>query len=173
MTTKTMTALGLALVFACATTAAQAQSKVPNRADQTFMKNAIQGDMAEIEIGQLAQKNGQSEKVKQFGKTLEQDHSANLAKAKTLAESMNLSLPTQPSAKEKATYDKLSKLKGAAFDKQFAKDMVADHKKDISEFQREAKKSGDAADFAKQTLPTLHKHLSLAQSLSSQTTGAK
>jgi hypothetical protein len=40
--------------------------------------------------------------------------------------------------------------------------MVTDHKKDIKEFQKESKKSGEAADFAKQTLPTLKVHLKMA-----------
>ncbi len=37
-------------------------------------------------------------------------------------------------------HDKLSKLSGTAFDRSFAREMVADHEKDIAAFQREAKK---------------------------------
>jgi len=74
--------------------------------------------------------------------------------------------PTEPSSKQKAMYDKMSKLTGAAFDKAFAKDMVADHKKDIAAFQKEARKKNDpAANFANNTLPTLQKHLDAAQKL--------
>ena len=63
-------------------------------------------------------------------------------------------------------YDKLSKLTGDAFDRQFATEMVADHKKDIQKYQRAAKEKNDpVADYANQTLPTLQKHLETAQGL--------
>jgi putative membrane protein len=63
-------------------------------------------------------------------------------------------------------YDRLSKLSGDNFDREFAKAMVDDHKNDIREFEKEAKKKNDpAAEFANQTLPTLRKHLEMAQSL--------
>jgi putative membrane protein len=60
----------------------------------------------------------------------------------------------------------MSKLSGNAFDRQFVQHMVADHKKDISDYQKEAKRSdGQVSDYAKTTLPTLQKHLETAQSL--------
>jgi putative membrane protein len=44
--------------------------------------------------------------------------------------------------------------------------MVDDHKKDIREFEKESKSSNQqVAEFAKDTLPTLHEHLEAAQSL--------
>lgn len=171
-----MRAIGLAAAVAFAATAVQAQTqmKAPSSADKAFMTKAIQGDLAEIQMGKLAQQNGQSQKVKQFGETLVQDHSANLDKAKTLAQSISVTVPGVPSASDKATYDRMSKLSGKSFDERFAKDMVADHKKDIAAFNKEAKKSGDVADFAKDTLPTLHKHLNIAELISrGETTGSK
>jgi putative membrane protein len=46
------------------------------RPSQSFVKKAIQGNFAEIEMGKLAQQNGQSENVKSFGQMLQADHSA-------------------------------------------------------------------------------------------------
>jgi putative membrane protein len=59
----------------------------------------------------------------------------------------------------------MAKMKGAEFDKMFAKDMIADHKKDIKEYKAEAKESDAAGQYAKDSLPTLEKHLQTAQSL--------
>jgi putative membrane protein len=67
--------------------------------------------------------------------------------------------PEEPSKKQKADYDKLSKLPGDAFDKQFAKHMV------ISEYTADSKKKDPTASYASDTLPTLQKHLEMAQSL--------
>jgi putative membrane protein len=70
-------------------------------------------------------------------------------------------------------YDKMSKMSDNAFDREFAKDMVADHKKDISEFEKKAKKKNDpAATFANDALPTLRKHLQTAQGLTKDRTAA-
>ena len=73
--------------------------------------------------------------------------------------------PEEPSKKQKADYDKLSKLSGDAFDKQFAKHMVMDHKKDISEYKADSKKKDPTASYASDTVATLQKHLEMAQSL--------
>ena len=47
----------------------------------------------------------------------------------------------------------MSKLSGAKFDGEFAKHMVADHKKDIKEYEKAAKKTDTAGTYANETLP--------------------
>lgn len=174
MMKKSIAGLGFALALALASNGAQAQSSSSkNTAGEKFMTKAIQADLAEIQMGKLAQQKGGSQDVKQFGQKLVTDHSTNLEKAKSVAQSMDMKAPTAPSAKQKAEYERMSKLSGNQFDKQFAQHMVMDHKKDISEFQQESKKSGAAANFAKQTLPVLRQHLKIAQSLNgASTTGS-
>jgi putative membrane protein len=154
---------GMAMV---AGAAFQADAATESSSHQkAFMTTAIQGDMAEVQMGKLAQERGASAKVKQFGQTLVTDHSANLDKAKQVASSLNITPPSQPSSKEQAVYEKVSKLSGPSFDRAFAKDMVRDHEKDIAMFKKEAKGSGPVAQYAQQTLPTLHKHLQIAESI--------
>jgi putative membrane protein len=60
-----------------------------------------------------------------------------------------------------ATKTKLEVLSGKTFDKSYIKGMVADHKEDIKEFQKEASEGqdADAKLFAAATLPTLKAHL--------------
>ena len=72
-TTGTMLAIGLA--GALLATAAVAQTKQADKDSQKFIKAAIQGDIAEIDVGKLAQEKGQSDAVKQFGAMLVKDHS--------------------------------------------------------------------------------------------------
>jgi putative membrane protein len=135
-------------------------------ADASFIRDAIQADMAEVKVGQLAQQKGQSDKVKSFGKMLEDDHSKNLTEAKALAGQMGVAPPTEVNAMQKAMYDKLNGLSGAAFDTAFARDMADDHKKDIAKFQKAAKSGGPTASYAEMTLPALQTHLRTAQSIS-------
>ena len=199
MSRKPMLALGVAATLALGLTAAQAQStqsqmnndsmskpsasmngssgmnQKANKADQKFLMEGMQGDMAEVQLGKLAQQKGQSEDVKQFGQMLEQDHSQHLQQAQQEAQQLGITPPQQVNAKQKATYERMSKLSGAQFDKQLTKHAVADHKKDVAEYQKEAKSKGPLAQFAQQTVPTLQKHLQTAQSIENKgaMTGAK
>jgi putative membrane protein len=56
---------------------------------------------------------------------------------------------------------KLSGLHGEALDQAYIHDMVADHKKDVAEFQQEAKSAHgpDLKRWASKTLPRLQEHL--------------
>jgi putative membrane protein len=116
-------------------------------------------------MGKLAQNNGQSQDIKTFGQTLVSDHSAALERSLSVAQTMNVQAPNGPNAKQKADYDKMAKLKGAAFDKAFAQHMVADHKKDISDYTKASKTNDAAGQYAKETLPKLQQHLELAQKI--------
>ena len=144
-----------------------------DKASQKFLKEAIEGNFAEVQMGQLAQKNGSSEGVRSFGQMLAKDHSDANQKATAAANNLGMTPPTAPNAKQKAAHDRMAKLSGAAFDRAFAKNMVADHKKDIKDYEKEAKMSDAAGSYAKEALPTLHKHLEAAQNLSGMGTTGK
>lgn len=137
-----------------------------------FMQKAIEGNLAEIKVGQLAQQKGATEGVRHFGAVLEQDHSKANQQAMTAASSMGLAPPSEPSSKEQAVYQHLASLSGSQFDKAFVKAMVKDHKKDIAEFKKEAKTSNSpASSYAQQVLPDLQKHLQLAEALERRPSG--
>jgi putative membrane protein len=159
------------LVFAALLLSSTAMAA--EKPSQAFLKKAIEGNYAEVQMGQLAQKNGQSDGVKNFGQMLSNDHSAANQKAIDAAKSMGVTPPDGPNAKQKADYEKMSKMTGAQFDKQFATHMVADHQKDIAEYKKESKQSDAAADYAKGQIDTLQKHLDTAKSLSSNKTSSR
>ena len=140
-------------------------------ADRHFMDKAAQGGMAEVELGQLAQQNGNSQAVKDFGKRMVDDHSKANDQLKQLAAQKGVGLPTGLEAKDQATKDKLSKLQGDAFDKAYMRDMVMDHKKDVAEFKHESMsaRDPDLKTWAGETLPTLQSHLQEAEKIAPQT----
>jgi len=143
-------------------TAASGADKV----SPVFIRDAIQRNLAEIRMGQLAQDKAQSSDVKSYGQMLVTDQSASNEQAEKVAEQIGIATPTEPSVTQKAMLDKMSRLSGTAFDRAFINEMIADHKMNIARFQNEAKKKNDpAADFANQALPTLKKHLDAAQKL--------
>ena len=135
--------------------------------DSDFAKDAAQGGMAEVKLGQLAQDKGTSDAVKEFGKRMVDDHSAANDKLKSIAQQESVNLPTNLNKKDRATYDKLSKLSGDAFDRAYARDMVKDHQDDIAAFRQEASNGQDPQikSFASDTLPTLQDHLKMAREM--------
>jgi putative membrane protein len=136
-------------------------------ADENFAKKAAEGGMAEVKLGQLAEQKGSSPEVKNFGRRMVQDHSKANNELKDVTSKENIPLPNEMDKSDQATYDRLSKLSGDAFDRAYARDMVKDHSKDVSEFQKEAKNGKDESikNFAAQTLPTLQNHLDQARQM--------
>src|ERR1700688_510896 len=153
------------------TTAAKSRPAV---GDVHFAKEAAQGGMAEVKLGQLAEEMGSNDTVKSFGKRMVDDHSKAGDKLKEVASRESIALPTDISAKDQAIYDRLSKLNGAAFDRAYARDMVKDHETDVAAFQREANagKTDSLKSFASQTLPTLQDHLKQAKEMMKTVGGA-
>ena len=137
--------------------------------DATFYKHAAEGGMAEVELGNLAQQKSSNASIKDFGAMMVKDHSAANEKLKSIAASKNVKLPSSPSVGQLGTKTKLKVLSGDTFDKSYVKDMIKDHQDDIAEFQEEAAsgQDPDAKAYAKDTLPTLQKHLKRIQAIAS------
>ena len=153
--------LGTATLMAISIATASAKDKP----SETFLEKAIEGNFAEVSMGDLAQKNGQSDEVRSYGKMLSTDHAAANQKAMDAAKGLGVNPPTGPNAKQKADFDKMSKMSGTDFDKMFAKHMVADHQKDIAEYKKAAKNKDAGGEYAAGQIDTLQKHLEAAKSL--------
>lgn len=154
------------------TEGAQGTTGSATSSDTDFLKDAVQGGKAEVVLGRLAEKQGQSEAVKDFGVMMVRDHSKANAELKPIAEKMNVSTDERVDGKldseHQDLYDRLSKMSGASFDREYMDAMVKDHQQDVSKFQDEANsKNGDspAKQFASETLPTLQRHLDRAKTI--------
>ncbi|MEO6542006.1 MAG: DUF4142 domain-containing protein [Ferruginibacter sp.] len=133
--------------------------------DVSFALAAADGGMLEVKLGQLAQTNGSSTKVKELGKMMETDHGKAGEELKAWAAKNNVSLPATLSQEKQDKYNALAAKKGAEFDKAYAADMVMDHEKDISEFQAEASggKNAELKTWATGKLPVLQHHLEMSK----------
>src|SRR6185436_13636883 len=98
--------LGAATLLMLSITSAVAKDKL----SETFLKKAIEGNFAEVSMGDLAQKNGQSDDIKSYGKMLSADHAAANLKPLGAAKDLRINQPAKPNAKQKADYDKMSKM---------------------------------------------------------------
>ena len=121
-------------------------------------------------MGQLATEKASNPDVKAYGQKMIDDHTKANDQLKSIAQEEGVTLPTSPNSKDQAIYDRLSKLSGADFDKQYAKHMVMDHQEDVKDFKKEADTGKDekTKSFASQTLPVLQDHLKMAQDMQSK-----
>jgi putative membrane protein len=133
--------------------------------DRQFMMEAAMGGLMEVQLAQIAQKKAESDEVKKLAEHIEKEHTKANQELKTIAEQRGVELPTTLDAKHQAKIDKLSRLSGAEFDKAYSKEMVKDHKKDVSKFEKASRNVMDTSlrEFADKTLPNLREHLQMAQ----------
>lgn len=132
-----------------------------------FSKDAAQGGMMEVQLGNIAMQNGGAKEVKDFGKMMVDDHTKINDQLKDLAARKNVDLPASVSDKQQKDIDKLSKETGKKFDKDYVSMMVKDHKDDIDAFKKAQDKISDSdfKDFISGALPTLQKHLEAIESI--------
>jgi putative membrane protein len=125
--------------------------------DKSFMKEAAQGGMMEVEMGKMAQQKGKSADVKKIGGTMVADHTKANNELMAIAKKKGVDL-----SKEKP---KSHSMGDANFDKEYIDMMVKDHEKDLSAFQAEAKNGSDAdvKGFASKTSAVIKKHLDLVK----------
>lgn len=156
----------IAAALLCAGIAVAADNGSLAGADRNFVLEAAKGGMAEVELGNLAKDKAQNPDVKSFAQRMVDDHGKANDQLKSIASSKGVQLPTSLDKSAQSEKDKLNKLSGANFDREYMSHMVKDHKKDVKEFEKQAKnaKDSDVKNFAAQTLPTLQEHLKMAQS---------
>jgi putative membrane protein len=157
---------------------ALAQKKAAGGAmtDQDFVNFAAQTDMVEANLGQLAGTAASSQDVKDFGQTLNTDHTQDYGQLITAAQQASLTVPNAIDAEHnKMMIDPFQKLNGAAFDRKFVHEMVAGHTKAIAVYTKESQDATNPSikAYAAAALPTLQKHLEAAKALESPKGAAK
>jgi putative membrane protein len=133
--------------------------------DEHFMRQADQIDLTEVKLGKIAQVNGSAATVKAFGERMIRDHSRMNQDLRTIAKEQGIMLPKRLDRKNQQLVDELSALKGSAFDRAYAKDMVPGHKEAVATFENEVATGHIRAvkSWADKWCPTLEEHLRMAE----------
>ena len=131
-----------------------------------FLGDAIRGDNSEMALGAIAARRGASSGVRDYGARLHSDHQQARVEAAAVARALRVPVPSgmMPEATRERT--RLQRLSGPAFDREFIRYMISDHREDIGKFERQAHE-GDrrTAALAAAQLPTLREHLRIAEGL--------
>jgi len=135
--------------------------------DQKFVKVATDANLAEINHGNLASQQAADPEVRAFGQRMVTDHSMANQQLLMLADRKKIRVPQEMGEEHKKMQEKLTKLQGAKFDREYITHMVHGHKEAVSLFETESKegKDADLKAFAAKTLPIIKDHLKMAEKI--------
>ena len=164
---------GVAYAAPAVTETTKKEAATLSEGDKAFMLEAASGGMAEVELSQMAKEKSKNADVVKLAQHMVDDHSKANGELTGLAARKGVTLPAELSPKHKETREKLARLTGAAFDKEYARVMVKDHEETVALFQKEAGagKDPNLVPWVKQTLPALEGHLKMAREADSRING--
>lgn len=147
------------------TTGSTATSTTSHKAS-SFIKEASEGNQAEIALANLAEQKSQNSEIKQLAQMIREDHQQAQQKLQTIAQAHGVTLDQTPTWTQRRAQNKLEKLNGAEFDQTYAKDMLEDHAKDINKFQKAAQdlEESDVKEYAQECVSKMQTHLQHAES---------
>jgi putative membrane protein len=98
-----------------------------SRGDRDFVNDVTIAGMAEVELGKMAATKASNAEVKKFAQMMVDDHTKAGDQLKTIATQHNIPTPTELDDTHRDLRDRLSKLQGADFDREYMQAMVDGH----------------------------------------------
>ena len=133
-----MAAVALAIA-ACSALPAIAQDTTSD--DKSFLKEASEGNLFEINLAKLALEKSQDPNVRKFAEKMIADHEKLGREMKPLAMKLGVKEPSGPGISDRAKYEELKMKSGISFDRAYVETMVKDHNDDLKKFIDEANKT--------------------------------
>jgi putative membrane protein len=155
---------------------APAPTDHPNTVDQIFTRQVAIGGMAEVELGKLAGARSRNDAVKRFARQMVDDHSKANERLVKIGKANEALIPKSPDRDPdvQAVRAQLDKLNGAPFDVAYMSAQVGDHQKTAHLLEHEIGSGQDAKAkaYAIETLPTVLRHLEMAQDVLASVSGS-
>ena len=144
-------------------------------ADKTFLKKAMESNVGEIQMAQLALEKSTDADVRHFAVQMQDDHGKMMDELKQAAGQLNIPVPEEPSKGATKSMDKMKSLSGTAFDQAYIKEMVKAHKEDDKMFKEEAHNttSPQLKDMMTQDAQMIESHLQAIQQIADSKGKAK
>lgn len=136
-----------------------------SRFDREFLTEAAQMGQAELALVQAGQQKGFSEDTKRVANELTASHKDANQQLSQLAANKGVQIPNQPTASERSRIEDIQKLQGERFDKDFHNQLIKDHRRSISLYEKAAKSASDPdiRSWAQRMVPVLQQHLAMIE----------
>jgi putative membrane protein len=113
--------------------------------DKTFLTDAAEGNLAEINYAKLALQKSGDKNVREFATKMIKDHEMLNESMKPFAKQLGVKEPSGPPLTDHVKYEELKMKSGIAFDRAYVEAMVKDHHDDLQAFIDEENKTADPA----------------------------
>lgn len=135
--------------------------------DRAFALEAAQTNLMGLRLGQIVQNNAQSQDVKEYSAMMSDYFTKASNDLLRIANRKNIPLPSALSTINQADLDRLSALKGAAFDTAYIDWSIQSHQKTIEQLRQHALNSTDEdlKSWASGRITTLEQSLNRAQTI--------
>jgi putative membrane protein len=157
-----LAALALALLGPAATAGATTpDSGHVSEQDRKFLRAAHQSNLAEIITGELAERKGESEEVRELGRLFVVHHTELDAELRKVARKLGVELPDRPNREQRAFAAELKELSGAEFDEVWIAGQIDQHLKAKANGEKEIAKGSNkkVIKLAKRAAPVIEHHL--------------
>ena len=114
--------------------------------DKDFVNDQLSDGMAEVELAKVAKDHAASPEVKQFAQMMIDDHTQAGDQLKQVASSNAIPLEAKIDDKHQNLMEKLSKLNGSDFDKEYMSAMIDDHQDAVSDLRSRVDEDRSATD---------------------------
>ena len=145
-----------------------------NPVDRDFVRTLGEANLAEIDVSRVALGKSTDDNVKKFARHMIDDHTQANNALKEVCDKKGVTLPAAADDDHRKDLVRMADLKGVDFDRSYAAVMVSDHKKAVDLFENLLKngKDPDVRTYAEKTLPTIRKHLTMAEELNWKVTNS-
>ncbi len=139
------------------------KSALNNNLDKLFMIHAYQGNLGEIKLGKLAMQRAKDPMVKMVAQTIVLEHSIANRDLGGHFKEMGMPLPKDAGIAAAALYEKMTTLRGSAFDKAYIGAQVGGHEAAVVLYSHEVDsgKNATAKAYAKNKLPGILGHTAM------------
>lgn len=143
--------------------------------EKEFLSKSAQDSLLEFASAQLAVQKAQNAQVVDYALRLMDDHAQYNKQLMQLAREKQVEIPVTLDKKGRSQINRLMRLQGSEFDRQYTQEAAKANQSDLKDLQRASTsiKDPDIQAFINQTLPVQQQHLQLSQELqTSSTSGA-
>ncbi|MBE1590381.1 DUF4142 domain-containing protein [Nonomuraea angiospora] len=149
-----------------ATAATQTSSGPVTAADRDLLIKVRQAGLWEMPVGDYAQTRAESQRVKEVGRLIMQDHQKLDLLTRQTAKKLGVALPSEPNADQQSWMAQLASERGPAFDQDFANLLRAAHGKvfTVVAAVRAGTRNAEIRKFAQEGINFVMRHMTLLES---------
>lgn len=135
-------------------------SATPSAQDTAYIEFAARANLAEVALGELAQKQANSSAVRSFGRDMVKDHQKQYDQLEAVAAALGTTVPSRPTAQQRKIARLWSGLEGRAFTCAYVPFQFDDHQGVIAMTEKEIAQGSDPSvkAAAAAALPVLEEH---------------